>query len=85
MLQSTQGPPSSQQPNIDIKQTTETLCEKCEGDAFQESVILRGVSALMSGTGKAGFLPIQVFACAACGHVNEGFKPAELRSAIIVP
>jgi hypothetical protein len=41
--------------------------------------MLRQVSALLSKTGKAGIAPIQVFACVACGGVNQQFLPPELR------
>lgn len=71
------------QPKIDIKSTTPTLCEKCEGEAFQEAIILRRVSAIVTGTGKDGYLPVQVFACVKCGHVNSQFLPDELRSPTI--
>lgn len=64
---------------IDLKNTESTLCESCGGETFQEALILRKVSPLLTGTGKEGFLPVQVFACAKCGHVNQNFLPAELR------
>ena len=64
---------------IDLKNTEATVCESCGGEAFQEALILRKVSALLTGTGKEGFLPVQVFACAKCGHVNQSFLPTELR------
>ena len=71
-------------PKLDIKNTTEIRCEKCNGESFTEAFLFRGVSALASGTGKAGFWPINIFACASCGHINESFKPQELRQSKIV-
>ncbi|TRO56186.1 hypothetical protein E2P64_06210 [Candidatus Bathyarchaeota archaeon] len=64
---------------IDLKNTEATACEKCGGEAFQEAVLLRKVSSILTGTGKEGYLPVQVFACIACGHVNRAFLPAEIR------
>lgn len=68
--------------NFDLRMTNATCCESCKGEAFIEALMLRRVSALLSGTGKEGFVPIQVFACAKCGHVNSQFIPAEIRTTI---
>ena len=70
---------------IDLKNTEATTCESCGGEAFQEALVLRKVSAILTGTGKEGFLPVQVFACVKCGHVNQGFLPAELRKPKLTP
>lgn len=69
---------------IDITQTTPTACDSCGKEAFQEAVVLRKISALLSPTGKEGFVPVQVFACIACGHINNDFLPKVLRSAKII-
>jgi len=66
-------------PSFDIDQTTSEFCESCKGEAFIQSVLLRKVPALLTETGKEGYLPIQVFACVKCGHVNNHFIPAEIR------
>lgn len=73
------------QPSFDITQTTAECCESCKGEAFLQAVLLRKVSALLTETGKEGYLPIQVFACASCGHVNSQFIPSELRQKQEVP
>jgi hypothetical protein len=38
---------------------------------------MRKLSALLSPTGKPTMIPIQVFACAKCGHINKSFLPKE--------
>ena len=63
------------QMNIDFSQTTAEVCEKCENDTFQQVYRMRKLSALLSPTGKETMIPIQVFACAKCGHINKGFLP----------
>jgi hypothetical protein len=68
---------------LDLKQTTATVCDSCKGEAFQEAIMLRRVSALLTGTGRGGFIPVQVFCCVKCGHVNDNFIPAELRTSIL--
>tara|TARA_B110000902_G_scaffold150931_1_gene173503 strand:+ start:171 stop:290 length:120 start_codon:yes stop_codon:yes gene_type:complete len=38
---------------------------------------MRKLSALLSPTGQQSMIPIQVFACAKCGHINKVFLPKE--------
>lgn len=66
------------QPAIQLKDTEELVCEKCGCKVFQEGVMIRKVSALLTGQGKPGLVPIPVFLCAECGHVNKEFLPQEL-------
>ena len=65
---------------IDLKNTAPTVCDQCGGEAFQEAMMLRKVSALLSGTGKEGYLPVQIMACVKCGNINQQFLPQELRT-----
>ena len=69
--------PNEQQMNIDFSQTTSEVCEKCENDTFQQVFQMRKLSALLSPTGQETMIPIQVFACAKCSHINKGFQPKE--------
>jgi uncharacterized Zn finger protein len=69
---------------IDIAQTSATTCDACGKEAFQEAVVLRKISALLSPTGKEGFIQVPVFACVACGHINNDFLPKELRKSGII-
>ena len=70
---------NSEQPqiNIDLSQTTAEVCEKCENETFQQVFKMRRLSALLSPAGQESMIPIQVFACAKCGHINKGFLPKE--------
>jgi len=70
---------SSLPASFDITKTTPETCEKCGSEAFVQALMMRRVSALLTDTGKEGFIPVQVFSCAACGHVNTRFIPEELR------
>ena len=69
---------------MDIKKTEAVECEKCKCQTFQEAMLLRSVSAILSPSGKAGILPIPCFSCANCGHTNEQFLPPDLRSNPII-
>ncbi len=68
-----------QQTAIDLKMTEPIVCEKCGKEVFVQGVMLRKVSALLTGTGQPGIIPVPVFYCAECGHVNQEFIPVELR------
>ena len=63
--------------NVDFSQTTAEVCEKCENDTFVQVFKMRSLSPLLSPTGEKGIIPINLFACAKCGHVNEAFLPKE--------
>mgnify|MGYP007013704770 CR=1 FL=1 len=69
--------PKQQQMNIDFSQTTAETCESCENETFVQVYQMRKLSALLSPTGQESMIPIQVFACAKCGHINKGFLPKE--------
>lgn len=66
--------------NVSLDKTVAILCEKCENQTFTESVILRKVSRFLTGQPQDGLVPIPVFSCCSCGHVNEEFLPAELKT-----
>ena len=62
---------------IDMSQTTPIKCEKCENQTFKQTLLLRKVSALVSPNGQEQYVPIAVFACEKCGHVNSEFEKME--------
>ena len=67
--------PQQQQMQVDISQTTEEVCESCGNDTFTQVYKIRKLSALLSPTGQPTMIPMQVFTCAKCGHINKGFLP----------
>ena len=69
--------PEQPQMNVDFSQTTPQTCDKCENKTFVQAFILRKLSALLSPTGTAAKIPIPVFACLKCDHVNDSFLPKE--------
>lgn len=68
-----------QQPNVDLSQTQGVTCDECGETYFDQSLIIRKASGLLTGTGQPGYIPIPVFICRACGHVNEEFLPRQVR------
>ena len=65
--------------NIGIDQTSPVLCDECGGHFFNQVLHLRKASGLLTGTGVPSYVPIPVFACTACGHVNVEFLPQEVQ------
>ena len=63
--------------NVDFSQTTEVVCGKCKNDTFIPAFKMRKLSALLSPAGKETIIPINVFACNKCGHINDEFLPKE--------
>ena len=63
------------QMNVDFSQTVAEICESCSHDIFIPAFKMRKLSALLAPTGQDTMIPVQVFACAKCGHINEIFLP----------
>ena len=69
--------PQQPQMQVDMSQTTAEICEKCENDTFTQVYKMRKLSALLSPTGQPTMIPMQVFSCVKCNHINEMFLPKE--------
>ena len=63
--------------NINLEDTTEITCDECGSTTFHEAVMLRSISRFITGTAQDGMMPIPVFACDKCGHVNARFLPQQ--------
>ena len=68
------------EPKIDISQTTSVECEECGGTVFEQGLVLRKASGLLTGSDKPSYIPIPVFTCKKCNHINSDFKPKEITS-----
>ena len=73
----TPGKDGQVQQTIDVSQTTPVKCDKCENQTFKQTLIIRKVSALVSPNGQEQYIPVAVFACEKCGHVNSEFEKME--------
>ena len=62
---------------IDVSQTAPVKCDKCENQTFKQTLIIRKISALVSPNGQEQYIPVGVFACEKCGHVNSEFEKME--------
>mgnify|MGYP003119441292 FL=1 len=70
----TPGQDGQMQEQIDISKTTPVKCEKCENQTFKQTLLIRKLSALVSPNGQETIVPMAVFACEKCGHVNSEFS-----------
>lgn len=64
---------------VGLEQTESVVCEKCGGKIFEQAFMFQKVSPLLTGTGQPGLIPVPVFRCVECGHINAEFIPAELK------
>jgi len=64
--------------NLDISQTDSVTCDECGGMYFQQALHIRKASGFLTGTGQTSYIPIPLFACISCGHVNTEFLPKEV-------
>ena len=71
------GKDGQAQQTIDMSQTTPVKCEKCENSTFKQTLLIRKLSALVAPNGQETVIPVAVFACEKCGHVNSEFENME--------
>ena len=73
----TPGKDGQMQEQIDISKTSAIKCEACENQTFKQTLVIRKLSALVSPNGQEQYIPVGVFACEKCGHVNAEFEKME--------
>jgi hypothetical protein len=76
-LNPNQGQQAQQQLNINPNDLEDMLCEKCECQTFAPAFLFKKLSAVMSPSGKDTLIPLQIYKCTDCGHINEGFLPKD--------
>ena len=62
--------------NVDLSQATDLECSECSNKTFAPVFVLKQISALLSPTGKATMVPVQVFECSKCHMVPQEFATA---------
>jgi uncharacterized Zn finger protein len=78
--------PKQQPPfNLDLSNAQDIKCEDCGNYTFEEVVLMKQVSALVSPTGKEAIVPIPTFACNACGFINKQFLPVKISDELEAP
>ena len=59
-----------------LAQAESVTCESCGNHTFVGVMMMKRISPIISPTGKEAVVPIQTFACNACGFVNKQFLPS---------
>ena len=67
--------------NVDLTHAKTLECEKCQCKGFKQSLMLKRLSALVSPNGQEALIPVAVFACEKCSHINKDFQEAEIQQA----
>ena len=58
-----------------LAQAESVTCDSCSNQTFVGVMMMKRISPIISPTGKEAIVPIQTFACNACGFVNKQFLP----------
>ena len=58
-----------------LAEAESVICDSCSNHTFVGVMMMKRISPIISPTGKEAIVPIQTFACNACGFVNEAFSP----------
>ena len=61
--------------NINPEDLEDVVCDKCENQTFEMVLMFKKLSAILSPSGKESLIPLQVYRCAECTHINDGFLP----------
>jgi len=56
-------------PQVDLAEQETMQCESCGNYLFITSFVIKKISAIVSPTGQAGLVPVQVYSCGNCGEV----------------
>jgi len=67
--------------NVDLTHATTLECEECGCKGFKQTLMLKKLSPLVSPTGQAAMIPVGVFACEKCSHINKEFLDADIKQA----
>ena len=59
-----------------LAQADNVTCDSCGNHTFTDVMMMKRISPIISPTGKEAVVPIQTFACNACGFVNKEFLPS---------
>ena len=64
--------------NLNIDDAESVSCDECGNEYFTAVVMIKRISPLVSPTGQEALVPIQLFQCSKCGHVNDHFLPENM-------
>lgn len=56
-----------------IDSAKNVVCEKCKCEVLKQVFVVKSISGLLMQDGKDTYVPVPVFACNTCSHVNDVF------------
>jgi hypothetical protein len=56
-----------------IENAKNVACEKCNSEVLKQVYVIKCISALLSGDSKDTYIPVPIFACNNCNHINDIF------------
>jgi len=67
--------PQEQQVQINPNDLEDIVCDECKGQCFEPTFLFKKLSAILSPNGQETMIPLQIYRCADCGHINNVFLP----------
>ena len=61
--------------NINHEDLEYVHCDKCGCQTFEPIMVFKKLSAVLSPTGQTSLIPLQLYKCTDCGHINDEFIP----------
>ena len=61
--------------NINPEDLEDVHCDKCGCQTFEPVMLFKKLSAVLSPTGQTSLIPLQLYKCTDCGHINDEFIP----------
>jgi uncharacterized Zn finger protein len=71
------GGQQQQQIRINVNDLTDIVCDECGNRFFRQAVLIKRLSPLVSPSGEEKLVPMPIFRCDDCGHVNDQFLPPD--------
>lgn len=56
-----------------VENAKNLACEKCNSEILKQVFVIKVISGLMTGESKDTLVPVPVFACNSCNHINSMF------------
>ena len=57
-----------------LKEATNITCDECNNKYFDRVFEMKRISPLLTPTGQPVLVPIQLYICTECQHINKEFK-----------
>ena len=64
-----------------LKNATNITCDECGNKYFDRVFEMKRISPVLTPTGQPILVPIQLYICTECGHINKEFVDAEIQQA----